>query len=241
MSYQENQLSDMLEVFICTKLSEPEINTRRYRKGMTINDLKNKLEMITGRSAGTMILSAYDKDKLVAKLDDDDSQLGSYPVENGMFLLVDDPAYEASDQDSIDGYKMTEEEYNAKQETLKSFLKNNKLGKYNPEYLKQREQENLEKEQQENIEKEQIDKMEIGQRCCIRLPNKPVQHGTVMYKGRLDDKSGYWVGVKYDEPYGKHNGTLNGKKYFETLPKYGSFVSPSAVEIGDFPVLDDEL
>lgn len=115
MNYQENQLSDLLEVFICTKLSEPEINTRRYRKGMTINDLKNKLEMITGRSAGTMILSVYDKDKLIAKLDDDDSQLGSYPVENGMFLLVDDPAYEASDQDSIDGYKMTEEEYNAKQ------------------------------------------------------------------------------------------------------------------------------
>lgn len=120
-------------------------------------------------------------------------------------------------------------------------MKINKLGKYNPDYLKQREQENLEKEQQDNIEKELIDKMEIGQRCCIRLPNKPTQFGTVMYTGRLDDKNGYWVGVKYDEPYGKHDGSLNGKRYFETLPKYGSFVTPSAVEIGDFPVIDDEL
>lgn len=120
-------------------------------------------------------------------------------------------------------------------------MKNNKLGKYNPEYIKQQEQENLEKEQLENIEKEQVEKMEIGQRCCIRLPNKPAQHGTVMYTGRLEGKNGYWVGVKYDEPYGKHDGCLNGKRYFETLPKYGSFVTPSAVEIGDFPVIDDEL
>lgn len=120
-------------------------------------------------------------------------------------------------------------------------MKNNKLGKYNPEYQKQRELENLEKDQQENMEKELIDKMEVGQRCCIRLLNKPSQYGTVMYKGRLDGKNGYWVGVKYDEPYGKHDGCLNGKRYFETLPKYGSFVTPSAIEIGDFPVIDDEL
>jgi len=105
----------MLEVYVCTKLSEPEINARRYRRGMTVSDLKNKLEMITGRSAITMMLSVYDKDKMVAKLDDDDSQLGSYPVENGMFLLVDDPAYQTLDEDGIDGYKMTDEEYNAKQ------------------------------------------------------------------------------------------------------------------------------
>lgn len=124
---------------------------------------------------------------------------------------------------------------------MKSFLQNNKLGKYNPDYIKEKEQENLEKEKQENVEKELIDKMEIGQRCCIRLPNKPVQRGTVMYKGRLDGKSGYWVGVKYDEPYGKHDGCINGKRYFETPPKYGSCVTPSAVEVGDFPVLDDEL
>lgn len=86
---------------------------------MTVAELKNKLEMVTGRSAGTMNLSAYNKDKLVTKLDDDDSQIGSYPVENGMVLLVEDPAYQSSDQDAVDGYKMTEEEYNAKQVHLR--------------------------------------------------------------------------------------------------------------------------
>lgn len=115
MNGQGDHLSDMLEVYVCTKLSEQEINPRRYRRGMTISDLKNKLEMVTGRSASSMILSVYDKDKLVAKLDDDDSQLGSYPVENSMLLLVEDPAFQTFDQDAVDGYKMTEEEYNAKQ------------------------------------------------------------------------------------------------------------------------------
>lgn len=116
MSGAADQLSDMLEVYVCTKLSEPEINPRRYRRGMTVGDLKNKLEMITGRSAATMALSAYAKDKLAAALDDDDAPLGSYAVESGMLLLVDDPAFDASDPDATDGgYKMTEEEYNAKQ------------------------------------------------------------------------------------------------------------------------------
>lgn len=109
------ELSDMLEIYVCTKISEPEINPRRYRRGMTVYELKNKLEMITGRSAKTMNLSVYDKDRLVVKLDDDDSQIGSYPIESGMQILVEDPAYQSLDQDSIDGYKMTEEEYDAKQ------------------------------------------------------------------------------------------------------------------------------
>lgn len=115
MNIEGAHLSEMLELYVGTKLSEPEINARRYRRGLTICDLKNKLEMITGRSANTMMLSVYDKDKLIAKLDDDDSQLGSYPVESGMFLLVDDPAFESLDQDDIDSYKMTKEEYDAKQ------------------------------------------------------------------------------------------------------------------------------
>lgn len=119
-----------------------------------------------------------------------------------------------------------------------SFLKNNQLGKFNPDYQKRRK---LEREQQDTIEKEQIDKIEVGRRCRICLSNKPVRHGTVMYKGRLNGKHGFWVGVKYDEPYGRHDGCLDGQRYFETTREHGSFITPSAIEIIDLSVIDDEL
>ena len=46
------------------------------------------------------------------------------------------------------------------------------------------------------------------------------------------------MGVKLDEPFGTSDGIVKGVKYFEAAPKYGSFVRPNMLEIGDFPVLD---
>lgn len=54
---------------------------------------------------------------------------------------------------------------------------------------------------------------------------------------------GAWIGVTLDEPTGKNDGTINGKRYFECKENCGVFVRPERVEIGDFPPLDldDEL
>ena len=50
---------------------------------------------------------------------------------------------------------------------------------------------------------------------------------------------GYWIGVQYDEPVGKNDGTVKGVKYFECLPGYGSMLRPDLVKVGDYPEIDE--
>ena len=53
---------------------------------------------------------------------------------------------------------------------------------------------------------------------------------------------GYFVGIQLDEPFGKNNGMFNGVQYFECLNKYGIFLRPDEINVGDFPELDiDEI
>lgn len=67
--------------------------------------------------------------------------------------------------------------------------------------------------------------------------------GEVQYVGKVPDMGeGYFVGIQLDEPFGKNNGTFNGVKYFECLAKYGIFVRPDEINVGDYPELDiDEI
>lgn len=51
----------------------------------------------------------------------------------------------------------------------------------------------------------------------------------------MDLGVGYWVGIKLDEPYGDSDGIVKGVKYFEAANKYGIFVRPNQLEVGDFP------
>ncbi len=47
------------------------------------------------------------------------------------------------------------------------------------------------------------------------------------------------MGVQYDEPVGKNNGTVKGIQYFDCLQSYGAFVRPDTVTTGAFPPIDD--
>lgn len=47
-----------------------------------------------------------------------------------------------------------------------------------------------------------------------------------------------WIGVQLDEPVGKHDGIIKGKRYFQAHNHAGVFAKPSAVRTGDFPEVD---
>lgn len=213
---------------------------RRFALDSTLHIFKGKLELITGSQSQSMFLELYDKDdNLLCNLDNDDSSLRCYNVQDGMRVHVIDKdpsrrAGEWEDVSKVEKFELKNEEYDKKTDSVRNFLKQNKMGKYS-EGAKLAEEKAIEKELQE----EQIAKaMKIGDRCEVCVPKQPKRRGAVMYKGVPDFKPGFWIGIKYDEPLGKNDGSVQGQRYFTCPPKYGGFVRPSQITIGDFPEED---
>ena len=61
----------------------------------------------------------------------------------------------------------------------------------------------------------------VGQRVTNSDSTKGTTPGTVAYVGVTEFAPGKWVGVIWDEPIGKNNGTVQGKSYFECADKHG--------------------
>lgn len=87
-----------------------------------------------------------------------------------------------------------------------------------------------------DFQKDIADTYNVGDRCKILADG---QRGELRYIGRIPDLSeGFYVGVQLDEPYGLNDGSVNGVNYFNCPSKYGIFVRPDKVAVGDFPEID---
>ncbi|XP_043390444.1 tubulin-folding cofactor B isoform X1 [Chelonia mydas] len=263
---------------------------KRYGRGLTIAEFKCKLELVVGSPASCMDLELYTSDdKFVMKLDSDEALLGSYPIDDGCRIHVIDRSGarvgEYEDVSRVEKYEMSATDYEKRPDSVRSFLKRSKVGKFNEEEMLKKE---AEQEQKLAEEKALAETISVGARCEVRVSGQPNKRGTVMFVGKCrwppaissfplclsertillvkikhtksgcdsvltlllsvgltEFKPGYWIGVKYDEPLGKNDGSINGKQYFECQPKYGAFVKPQYVTVGDFPEedygLDDEM
>ncbi|XP_043603421.1 tubulin-folding cofactor B [Bombus pyrosoma] len=231
--------SDFVNVSITNSGHNSYCIERRFQKGITIDEFKGKLELLTGGNPTTMKIEVYDKnDKLICILDDGQRLLGSYPIDDGMRIHVIDNFSRTEENLNVEKFEISEEEYAKRSDTVKAFLEKNKLGKYNEEEMKRRAEE---KKQEEEAEIAAAQLCKVGDRCEVCVPNQPKRRATIMYVGKTEFKEGWWIGVKYDEPLGKNDGTVNGKSYFECLPKYGGFVKPIHVKVGDFPEEEFDL
>ncbi|KAK9503232.1 hypothetical protein O3M35_011848 [Rhynocoris fuscipes] len=246
MSEIKIKTGDFVNVIVSTSCESTCIE-RRFSKAITVNELKGKLELMTGASQQTMKLSVFDKDdKQVCCLDADDKLLGSYPVDDGMRIHVEDNFMlrkQLDDAFNVQKFELSQEEYAQRADSLKAYLKQNKLGKYSEDEMERRE---ALRKREEELEAEKLKTCEVGLRCEVRVPGQPVRRATVKFVGKVNFKPGNWIGVQYDEPLGKNDGSVDGVRYFECPPKYGGFVKPSHIEVGDFPeeefnLEDDEL
>lgn len=148
-----------------------------------------------------MQLELYSGSKLVAKIDNDDALLGSYPIEDGMRLHVIDNITVLSE--NVEKFELTDQQYENRGDSVRSFLKRNRLGKYNEEEMKEIEKKRLEAEQRDL---ERFNSINVGDRCKVLTSGQPTRIGCVMYKGELEGKKGNYIGVKFDEPLGVNDG-----------------------------------
>mmetsp|Transcript_22715 Transcript_22715/g.49939 ORF Transcript_22715/g.49939 Transcript_22715/m.49939 type:complete len:1788 (-) Transcript_22715:450-5813(-) len=57
----------------------------------------------------------------------------------------------------------------------------------------------------------------------------PHNKGIVRYTGLTDFAGGEWVGIELEGPYGKNDGSVNGKQYFQCEPDFGIFLRPNSL------------
>jgi tubulin-folding cofactor B len=85
-------------------------------------------------------------------------------------------------------------------------------------------------------------RLEVGLRGWVPGGPQGGRGCTVAFIGRVPELGvGWWVGVDYDEPLGKNDGSIEGVRYFDSDRKHGGFVRPWTLRMGEFDPEDYEL
>ncbi|XP_072944338.1 uncharacterized protein CLIP-190 isoform X5 [Epargyreus clarus] len=70
--------------------------------------------------------------------------------------------------------------------------------------------------------------LRMGDRVIVSS-SRGSKAGTLRYVGVTEFASGVWAGVELDDPLGKNDGSVDGKRYFECAPRFGLFAPISKV------------
>ena len=113
----------------------------------------------------------------------------------------------------MEKFELDKEEYSKRTDTVQAYLKKNKLGKYNAEEMAELAREKEEREAEERRVVEEGGIVE-GARCEVAVPGKGgMRRGAVRFVGDVHFQPGLWVGVQYDEPTGKNDGSVGGQRW----------------------------
>lgn len=107
-----------------------------------------------------------------------------------------------SDETLVDKYVMDDDTYAARRDTVLAFKQRNKLGRFDPA-----------KDARSTVDHSDPDvpaDMIPGARCQVDLlsgSGSNTRRGTIRFVGPTKFAAGTWIGVEYDEPVGKNDGT----------------------------------
>jgi len=225
----------------------------RFDRYMTIDKVKNKLQTHCGTNATAMQLSLKDYDgNMVAHLNEGARMLGYYSPEDGYTIhVVDLDPNSASangwleDVSKVEKYVMSDEDYDKREGSIRKWKQENlardptwtvekaMAEKRGVEYIPPKA-----KIDDEEFMAEEAKGIEVGMRCEVTPGAK---RGEVKFVGKNVEgfPLGWWIGVQFDEPVGKNDGSVKGVRFFECMEGYGSFQRPDKVAVGDYPEEDD--
>ena len=128
---------------------------------------------------------------------------------------------------------MPSTEYAARPDTVQAYKRTHHIGRFDPNAPAL-----LAAKATENNAEIEAKGIEVGKRCRLLPESSDGRRGIVAFVGEVEGLPGvqgaWWVGVKLDEPVGKNDGLVGGKRYFEAGRNCGVFLRPERVEVGDF-------
>ncbi|KAG0280436.1 hypothetical protein BGZ96_001564 [Linnemannia gamsii] len=228
----------ILNVYVTSENNSTEL---RLSKASTIDNIKIKLEPITGISPSFQQLQLLHEGTFVTSLEGHapETMLGAFPIENYWTIHVIDtnPSRvkgQFNDVSLVDKFELADDEYEKRTDSVLAFKKRNNLGRFNDNTS-----DTSSVASQNRGFEEAAKNIKVDDRCEVDVGGVSLKRrGTVRFIGLTQFQTGIWVGVQYDEPLGKNDGSMQGVRYFTCAPKYGSFVRPDKVQTGDFPEED---
>jgi tubulin-folding cofactor B len=232
----------------------------RLDRHMTVQRLKEKLRSHAGTGSDFMHLTLLDdNNQVVADLVDDELLLGYFSPMNGWTIHITDLDPHSlsaggglEDVSLVKKYEISEEDYLKRDNNFRQWKEDQK--KKDPSWtftrhIKDRQDAQRMKQDPSFVPEpakaaitddehmgDLAAPMKVGDRCEVNPGGK---RGTVQFVGKLAAIApGFWVGVQYDEPVGKNDGSVKGQRAFQCPPKFGGFLRPDKVAVGDFPEKD---
>lgn len=237
--YHSNMSRIFIESEFCLTWKEFPIN-------LSIDQLCDRLHNLTGIEPIDMQIQYKSKNKpQITDLDKNIVDIDLTQIEKIIVIDINEDSMVNQLKNSTEkqSFKLSEEDYRKKQDSVLQWKKDKKLGRFDPTY-----QEKLEKERAS--QQQCVTNLKLDQRCIVKNQGME-RRGWLRYIGEIPEinHDDIWCGIEFDEPMGKNDGSIKGKQYFGPVAtNYGGFVKPVFVKTGpqytpidEFASSDEEI